>query len=116
VLTRPARGARIVDLRCGLAYNVHPRSVLARPTTSALLVFRASMTGVGPCSTTPTASASDGRDRRLDGRRKIVSLEHIVSERRGGFPPALLKLFAGENTRQLVHARGRALTGARAAG
>jgi len=100
VLTRLARGARIV-LSGGVSqYNAH--QVRGPSNYLALIAARASMTGM----LTP-----DYADRYAQARAELVrwlregrliSREDILAGGVRAFPDALPKLFAGENTGKLV--------------
>jgi NADPH-dependent curcumin reductase len=101
VLTRLARGARIVI--CGAVSQYNATDGVRGPGNYlALLVARASMTGMvifdyasrfGEAATEIAAWLSDGR---------LISREDILDGGVPVFPDALLKLFAGENTGKLV--------------
>jgi len=104
VLTRLARGARIVLCGAVSQYNAH--QVRGPANYLSLLVSRASMTGMlvfdyhdrfGPATAELAQWLSEGR---------LVAREHIVHGSVTDFPEVLLKLFAGENTGKLILATG----------
>jgi NADPH-dependent curcumin reductase CurA len=101
VLTRLARGARIVI--CGAVSQYNATGAVRGPSNYlSLLVFRATMTGMVVFDYADrfgeAAAAIAGWMR--EGR--MISREHIVGGGVPAFPQALLKLFAGENTGKLV--------------
>jgi len=101
VLTRLARGARIVI--CGAVSQYNATGGVRGPQNYlSLLVARASMTGMvifdyasryGEASKDIAAWLTDGQ---------LVSREDVLDGGVQRFPDALLKLFAGENTGKLV--------------
>ncbi len=101
VLTRLARGARIVI--CGAVSQYNATEGVRGPSNYlALLVARASMTGMvvfdfaarfGQAAAEIAGWMSEGR---------LVSREDIVAGDVTAFPDALLRLFAGENVGKLV--------------
>ncbi len=100
VLTRLARGARIVI--CGAVSQYNATAVRGPANYLALLVARASMTGMvvfdyaaryGQAAAEIAGWMSEGR---------LISREDIAEGGLGAFPDALLKLFAGENIGKLV--------------
>ncbi len=105
VLTRLARGARIVI--CGAVSQYNNTEPVRGPSNyMSLLVFRASMIGMvvfdyaaryGEAMTELAGWMREGR---------IVSREHIVPGGVEAFNESLLKLFAGENVGKLVLALG----------
>jgi NADPH-dependent curcumin reductase CurA len=101
VLTRLARGARIVI--CGAVSQYNATEAVHGPTNYlSLLVFRASMTGMvvfDYASRYPEGMAAIAGWMN-EGR--LVSREHILDGGISAFPDALLKLFAGENIGKLV--------------
>ncbi len=99
-LTRLARGARVVI--CGAISQYNAGSVEGPSNYLALLVARASMTGMvvfdyadrfGPAAAELAGWLRD---------RSLVSREEIVEGSVADFPETLLKLFRGENTGKLV--------------
>ena len=104
VLTRLARGARIII--CGAVSQYNAERVRGPANYLALLVARASMTGMvvfDYADRYPQALAELARWLR-DGR--IISREHIVRGSVADFPDVLMMLFAGENTGKLILAIG----------
>jgi NADPH-dependent curcumin reductase CurA len=100
VLTRLARGARIII--CGAVSQYNAEKVQGPANYLALLVARASMTGMlvfDYQDSYPQAMAELARWHR-DG--KLVSREHIVHGSVSDFPDVLLMLFTGENTGKLI--------------
>jgi hypothetical protein len=100
VLTRIARGARIVI--CGAISQYNAEQVRGPANYLALLVFRASMTGMVVfdwVARYPEAMA-ELAGWAADGR--LIAREHIVQGGIDAFGDTLLKLFAGENTGKLV--------------
>jgi hypothetical protein len=100
VLTRIARGARIVI--CGAISQYNAEQVHGPANYLALLVFRASMTGMVVfdwVARYPEAMA-ELAGWAADGR--LIAREHVVEGGIDAFPDTLLKLFAGENTGKLV--------------
>lgn len=100
VLTRLARGARIVI--CGAISQYNAGRVHGPANYLALLVARASMTGMlvfDYQDRYPQARADLARWLR-EGR--IVSREHIVHGSVADFPDVLLMLFSGQNTGKLI--------------
>ncbi|HWX97775.1 MAG TPA: NADP-dependent oxidoreductase [Solirubrobacteraceae bacterium] len=101
VLTRLARGARIVI--CGAVSQYNATAGVRGPENYlALLVARASMTGMVIFDYAPRfgEAASEIAAWLADGR--LISREDILEGGVETFPDALLKLFAGENTGKLV--------------
>jgi NADPH-dependent curcumin reductase len=101
VLTRLARGARIVI--CGAVSQYNATDGVRGPDNYlALLVARASMTGmvVFDYAARYGEAASELAAWMADGR--LISREDILEGGVQSFPDALLKLFAGENTGKLV--------------
>ncbi len=101
VLTRLARGARIVICGAVSQYNA-TESVRGPSNYLALLVSRASMTGMvvfdyaaryGEAATELAGWLRDGR---------LISREDIMDGGIAAFPDTLLKLFSGENVGKLV--------------
>ena len=100
VLTRLARGARIVI--CGAVSQYNATEVRGPANYLSLLVARASMTGMvvfdyaaryGQAAAEIAGWMSEGR---------LISREDIAEGGLSAFPDTLLKLFAGENTGKLV--------------
>jgi NADPH-dependent curcumin reductase CurA len=101
VLTRLARGARIVI--CGAVSQYNATDGVRGPDNYlSLLVARASMTGMVIFDYAPrfAEAARELGAWLADGR--LVSREDIVEGGVEAFPEALLKLFAGENIGKLV--------------
>ena len=101
VLTRLARGARIVI--CGAVSQYNATEGVHGPSNYlALLVARASMTGMVVFDYVPRFGEAirDLAGWMQEGR--LVSREHVVAGSVSAFPDALLKLFAGENVGKLV--------------
>jgi NADPH-dependent curcumin reductase CurA len=101
VLTRLARGARIVI--CGAVSQYNATDGVRGPANYlSLLVSRASMTGMvvfdyaAQFGTAVREIAGWMREGRLTSR------EHVVDGGVSAFPEALLKLFSGENVGKLV--------------
>ena len=100
VLTRLARGARIVI--CGAVSQYNATEVRGPANYLSLLVARASMTGMvvfdyaaryGQAAAEIAGWMSEGR---------LISREDIAQGGLSAFPDTLLKLFAGENIGKLV--------------
>jgi NADPH-dependent curcumin reductase CurA len=101
VLTRLARGARIVI--CGAVSQYNATEGMRGPANyMALLVARASMTGmvVFDYAARYGEAAAEIAGWMREGR--LVSREHVVEGGVSAFPDALLKLFRGENIGKLV--------------
>jgi NADPH-dependent curcumin reductase CurA len=101
VLTRLARGARIVI--CGAVSQYNATEGMRGPANyMALLVARASMTGmvVFDYAARYGEAAAEIAGWMREGR--LISREHIVDGGIGAFPETLLKLFTGENIGKLV--------------
>jgi NADPH-dependent curcumin reductase len=101
VLTRLARGARIVI--CGAVSQYNATDGVRGPSNYlSLLVSRASMTGmvVFDYAARYGEAASEIAGWMREGW--LISREDIVEGGVHAFPDALLKLFAGENTGKLV--------------
>jgi hypothetical protein len=101
VLTRLARGARIVICGAVSQYNASqglhgPRNYLA------LLVSRASMTGMVVFDFAPRFREAAGEIAGWLADGRLLSREHIVEGGIEKFPAALLMLFSGENIGKLV--------------
>ncbi len=100
VLTRLARGARIVI--CGAVSQYNATAVRGPANYLSLLVARASMTGmvVFDYAASYGQAAAEIAGWMSEGR--LISREHIVPGGLSAFPDTLLKLFAGENIGKLV--------------
>jgi NADPH-dependent curcumin reductase len=101
VLTRLARGARIVI--CGAVSQYNATETVQGPANYlSLLVSRASMTGmvVFDYAARYGEAASEIAAWMQDGR--MISREDIVDGGVSAFPDTLLRLFSGENTGKLV--------------
>jgi NADPH-dependent curcumin reductase CurA len=99
-LTRLARHARIVI--CGAISQYNAEAVRGPANYLALLVARASMTGmvVFDYAARFGEAAAELAGWMREGR--LVSREEVVDGGVAAFPETLLKLFAGENTGKLV--------------
>jgi NADPH-dependent curcumin reductase CurA len=100
VLTRLARGARIII--CGAVSQYNAEQVRGPANYLALLVARASMTGMlvfDYQDRYPQAMAELAQWLRAG---QIVSREHIVHGSVSDFPDVLPMLFTGENTGKLI--------------
>jgi hypothetical protein len=99
-LTRLARAARIVI--CGSISQYNAERVTGPSNYMALLVARASMTGmvVFDYASRYAEGMADLAGWLRDGR--LIAREQIVSGGVDAFPGALLALFSGENTGKLV--------------
>ena len=100
VLTRINRGARIVI--CGAISQYNTDEVRGPANYLALLVFRASMTGMVVfdwVARYPEAMAEIAGWLR---EGSLVAREHVVGGGVEAFPDTLLQLFAGQNTGKLV--------------
>ena len=101
VLTRLARGARIVI--CGAVSQYNATQAVRGPSNYlSLLVFRATMAGMVVFDYAERFAEAMTAIAGWMGEGRIVSREHIVDGGVDAFPQALLKLFAGENTGKLV--------------
>jgi NADPH-dependent curcumin reductase len=100
VLTRLARGARIVI--CGAVSQYNATAVHGPANYLSLLVARASMTGmvVFDYAASYGQAAAEIAGWMSEGR--LISREHIVPGGLNAFPDTLLKLFTGENIGKLV--------------
>jgi NADPH-dependent curcumin reductase len=101
VLTRLARGARIVI--CGAVSQYNSTAGVRGPANYlSLLVARASMTGMVVFDYAPRygQAMSEIAGWMSDGR--LVSREDVLEGGLSAFPDALLALFAGENIGKLV--------------
>ena len=102
VLTRLARGARIVI--CGAVSQYNATDGVRGPANyMSLLVARASMTGMVVFDYAAALRAGRRGDRRLDERRPAgLARGRRRGRRRARFPTRCSKLFAGENIGKLV--------------
>jgi NADPH-dependent curcumin reductase len=106
VLTRLARGARIVICGAVSQYNATER-VHGPSNYLSLLVTRSSMTGMVVFDYAPRFGEAVAEIAGWMGEGRLVSREHVLDGGVDAFPAALLKLFAGENTGKLVLSLGR---------
>jgi NADPH-dependent curcumin reductase len=101
VLTRLARGARIVI--CGAVSQYNATDGVRGPDNYlSLLVARASMTGMVIFDYAPRFADAAGELGAWLADGRLISREDIVEGGVEAFPDALLKLFAGENIGKLV--------------
>jgi NADPH-dependent curcumin reductase CurA len=101
VLTRLARGARIVI--CGAVSQYNATEAVRGPSNYlSLLVFRASMTGMVVFDYAARYGEAMAEIAGWMREGKIVSREHVVDGGVEVFHDTLLKLFAGENIGKLV--------------
>jgi hypothetical protein len=101
VLTRLARGARIVI--CGAVSQYNATDAVRGPSNYlSLLVSRASMTGMVIFDYAPRFAEAAGELAGWLADGRLVSREDILDGGVPAFPDALLGLFAGENTGKLV--------------
>ena len=101
VLTRLARGARIVI--CGAVSQYNNTEPVRGPSNyMSLLVFRASMTGMVVFDYAARYGEAMAELAGWMREGQIVSREHIVQGGVEAFNESLLKLFAGENVGKLV--------------
>jgi hypothetical protein len=101
VLTRLARGARIVI--CGAVSQYNATKAVHGPSNYlSLLVSRASMIGMVVFDYAPrfAGAAAEIAGWMTEGR--LISREDVVTGDVSAFPETLLKLFAGENVGKLV--------------
>jgi hypothetical protein len=101
VLTRLARGARIVI--CGAVSQYNTTEAVRGPSNYlSLLVARASMTGmvVFDYAARFGQAAAEIAGWMQEGR--LISREHVIDGGVEAFPETLLKLFTGENVGKLV--------------
>jgi len=101
VLTRLARGARIVICGAVSQYNA-TEGVRGPANYLSLLVARASMTGMVVFDYAPEFARAMSEIAGWMGEGLLISREDILEGGISAFPDALLKLFAGENTGKLV--------------
>ena len=105
VLTRLARGARIVI--CGAVSQYNATGPVRGPSNYlALLVYRASMTGMVVFDYAARFGEATAALAGWLGEGWLISREHIVEGGVSAFPDALLKLFSGENMGKLVLSLG----------
>jgi NADPH-dependent curcumin reductase CurA len=101
VLTRLARGARIVI--CGAVSQYNSTDGVRGPANYlSLLVSRASMIGMVVFDYAARYGEAAGEIAGWMNEGRLISREDIVEGGVSAFPDALLKLFAGENTGKLV--------------
>jgi NADPH-dependent curcumin reductase CurA len=101
VLTRLARGARIVI--CGAVSQYNATEGVRGPSNYlSLLVFRASMIGMVVFDYAPRFGEAAAEIAGWMRAGELISREHIVDGGVAAFPDALLKLFSGENIGKLV--------------
>jgi NADPH-dependent curcumin reductase CurA len=101
VLTRLARGARIVI--CGAVSQYNASDGVRGPSNYlSLLVARASMTGMVVFDYAARYGEATQEIARWMNEGRLVSREDVVTGGVQAFPDALLKLFAGENIGKLV--------------
>ncbi len=101
VLTRLARGARIVICGAVSQYNATDR-VQGPSNYLALLVARASMTGMVVFDYAPRFGEAIAEIAGWMREGRLISREDVVDGSVSDFPDTLLKLFAGENVGKLV--------------
>jgi NADPH-dependent curcumin reductase CurA len=101
VLTRLARGARIVI--CGAVSQYNATDGVRGPNNYlSLLVARASMTGMVVLDYAARYAEAAGEIASWMKEGRLISREDVVEGGVHAFPDALLKLFAGENIGKLV--------------
>jgi NADPH-dependent curcumin reductase CurA len=101
VLTRLARGARIVI--CGAVSQYNATEAVRGPSNYlSLLVFRASMTGMVVFDYAARYGEAMAEIAAWMREGKIISREDVVEGGVEAFHDTLLKLFAGENVGKLV--------------
>jgi NADPH-dependent curcumin reductase CurA len=101
VLTRLARGARIVI--CGAVSQYNATEPVHGPSNYlSLLVFRASMTGMVVFDYAARFGQAAGEIAGWMREGRLISREDIVDGGVDAFHDSLMKLFAGENTGKLV--------------
>jgi hypothetical protein len=101
VLTRLARGARIVICGAVSQYNA-TEGVRGPANYLSLLIARASMTGMVVFDYAARFGAATAEIAGWMGEGRLVSREDVLEGGVSAFPDALLKLFAGENIGKLV--------------
>jgi NADPH-dependent curcumin reductase CurA len=99
-LTRLARGARVVI--CGGVSQYNAEKVKGPANYLALLVYRASMTGMVVFDYAERYPEAQADLARWLGEGRLIAREQIVRGGIGDFPETLLSLFRGENTGKLV--------------
>jgi NADPH-dependent curcumin reductase CurA len=101
VLTRLARGARIVI--CGAVSQYNATEAVRGPSNYlSLLVSRASMIGMVVFDYAPSFPAAAAEIAGWMSEGKLISREDVAEGGVGDFPDTLLKLFNGENVGKLV--------------
>jgi NADPH-dependent curcumin reductase CurA len=101
VLTRLARGARIVI--CGAVSQYNNTEAVRGPSNYlSLLVARASMTGMVVFDYAPRFAQAAAEIAGWMQEGRLISREHVVEGGVSAFPETLLKLFTGENVGKLV--------------
>jgi NADPH-dependent curcumin reductase CurA len=101
VLTRLARGARIVICGAVSQYN-STEGVRGPDNYLSLLVARAAMIGMVVFDYAPRFGEAAAEIARWMQEGRLISREHIVDGGVDAFPETLLKLFTGENIGKLV--------------
>ncbi len=99
-LTRIGRGARIVI--CGAISQYNATEMKGPSNYLALLVFRASMTGMVVFDWADRYGEAAAELAGYLAEGKLVTREDVVRGTIDDFPETLLKLFRGENTGKLV--------------
>jgi NADPH-dependent curcumin reductase CurA len=101
VLTRLARGARIVI--CGAVSQYNATEGVRGPSNYlSLLVARASMIGMVVFDYAPRFGEAAREIAGWMQEGRLISREHVVDGGVSAFPETLLKLFSGENVGKLV--------------
>jgi NADPH-dependent curcumin reductase len=101
VLTRLARGARIVI--CGAVSQYNATEEVRGPSNYlSLLVSRASMTGMVVFDYAPRFAQAMAEIAGWMQEGRLISREHVVDGGVSAFPETLLKLFTGGNVGKLV--------------
>jgi len=100
VLTRLARGARIVI--CGAVSQYNASEVRGPANYLSLLVARASMIGMVVFDYAPRFGQAAAEIAGWMKEGRLISREDVVDGGVAAFPEALLKLFNGENVGKLV--------------
>jgi hypothetical protein len=101
VLTRLARGARIVI--CGAVSQYNATEGVRGPSNYlSLLVARASMIGMVVFDYAPRFGEAAAEIAGWMQEGRLISREHVVDGGVSAFPDTLLKLFTGENVGKLV--------------